>query len=99
MKIELGNDFFIDVDELNYTLRKRVMVEEEVKKNGDVIAAHMVERTLGFYSNFENAIKGLLQYHQSNVGKELSLSLNEYVDFINKSNLDAILAFKEVMNK
>ena len=44
-------DEFDNIKELNLTLQE---VEEEVKKNGDVIAAHMVERTLGFYSNFEN---------------------------------------------
>lgn len=96
MRINLGNNFVVDVDNLNWTLKKIKEVPENTKKDGTVIETHTIEIVLGYMKDFNQTVEYLLKYHQSDLGHELELSLKEYAELVDKANKTAVQGFKRV---
>ena len=51
MRVILGNNYVVDVDNLNWTLKKIVNVEEKEVK-GKIVEAHDKETVIAYCKNF-----------------------------------------------
>ena len=94
MRIYLGNNYVVDVNSLNWTLKKVEEVPEHTDKKGNVILAKQKETTLGYMKDFNQTVEYLLKHHQSDLGNELELSLKEYAELVDKANKTAVQGFK-----
>ena len=83
LTIELINDYFIEVDELNHTLKKRYMgkTKEGVEKQ--------TERTIGHYKNVQDCVERLVRLIPLDENDVTVISLREYAERSEK-------AFKKV---
>ena len=83
LTIELINDYFIEVDELNHTLKKRYMgkTKEGVEKQ--------TEKTIGHYKNVQDCVERLVRLICLDECDGMVISLREYADMSEK-------AFKKV---
>ena len=95
MKIEISEKYWIDVDELNYTVKQKVWVDEYTDKQGKLIEGHYSERLVGYYNSFEKAIEGLIKHNMTDFSDDIVLSLQEFVNAVKKANMDLIRSFIE----
>ena len=81
--IELFNDYFIEVDELNHTLKKRYMgkTKEGVEKQ--------TEKTIGHYKNVQDCLEHIVRLIPLDECDGMVISLREYAEQAEK-------AFKKV---
>lgn len=78
MKIKLANDFFIEIDALNYTL-KQAYVNEKGKT---------VEKICGYYGDVDGAVNKYIKLNQIQ-DKEI-YDLKSYTDYIKECNAQAV---------
>lgn len=78
MRIKLANDFLIEIDALNYTL-KQAYVNEKGKT---------VEKICGYYGDVDGAVNKYIKLSQIQ-DKELS-DLKGYTDYIKECNAKAV---------
>ena len=78
MKVKLANEFFIEIDALNYTL-KQAYVNEKGKT---------VEKICGYYGDVDGAVNKYIKLNQIQ-DKEL-LDLKGYTDYIKECNAQAV---------
>ena len=83
-KIELIEDYFIEVDELNHTLKKRYMATD--KKTGEKKPA---EKIIGYYKNTQDCVERFVRLVCLNEIQGTVISLREYAEQAEK-------AFKKV---
>ena len=83
-KIELIDDYFIEVDELNHTLKKRYMATD--KKTGEKKPA---EKIIGYYKNTQDCVERLVRLVCLDEIEGTVISLREYAEHAEK-------AFKKV---
>ena len=83
-KIELIDDYFIEVDELNHTLKKRYMATD--KKTGEKKPA---EKIIGYYKNTQDCVERFVRLVCLNEIQGTVISLREYAEQAEK-------AFKKV---
>lgn len=92
VKIELGNGYFIEQNELNNTLKKRYLAE---KKDG---TKYLKEKPCGYYNSsdngFEGAVSKYLKLNQIDLTADLSVEMGEYVKLVKQINDDAVQAVK-----
>lgn len=88
MRIELTNGYFVDVDPMNYTLKKHTVV----KKKDDSMAEG--EKVCGYFSNLENAVKKFLQLNQIDLLSDTAVSLQGYLASVETINQMAVQAIK-----
>ena len=83
LTIELINDYFIEVDELDHTLKKRYVgkTKEGVEKQ--------TERTIGHYKNVQDCVERLVRLIPLDENDVTVISLREYAERSEK-------AFKKV---
>lgn len=88
--IELINDYYIEVDELNHTLKQRYTGEDKEgnKKEG-------CERTIGFFPNVQACLERLFRLVALDETDKAVISLKEYAKCIDK----AYLKIKEWRNR
>ena len=91
--ITLKNGYYIEIDPLNYTLRQKYIGKT---KSGEKREAF---RTLGHFGNMENAIKKYLELSQMDVLDGERLTLEEYVDSIQKINAIALQGIQEELRR
>ena len=84
LTIELINDYFIEVDELNHTLKKRYMGTD--KKTGEKKPA---EKTIGHYNNVQDCLERIVRLIPLDENDGAVISLREYAE-------SAETAFKRV---
>lgn len=91
--IILSNNFFIDVDPLNYTLR-----EKFEGKTKDGIGKESF-RTLGYYGNLRGAIR---KYIETCVQAEISdetLTIEKYVERVEKAVFQAVHSLEDILRR
>ena len=71
--VKLVNDLFIDVSELNYTLKKYEGKGKD-EKTGEYKDIYTIK---GYYSSLENAIKGAIEYSIKSKFKDNTFTLKE----------------------
>ena len=98
MRVILGNNYFVDVDNLNWTLKKIVNVEEKEVK-GKIVEAHDKETVIAYCKNFEQAVEIMLQHFQSDSGHNSSFSIREYAEFVSETNKSTMQAFCDIYEK
>ena len=87
--ITLKNGYYIEIDPLNYTLRQKYTGETKSGEKKDAF------RTLGHFGNMESAIRKYLELSQLDVLDGERLTLEEYVDSIQKINAIALQGIQE----
>lgn len=87
--ITLKNGYYIEIDPLNYTLRQKYTGET---KSGEKKEAF---RTLGHFGKMESAIRKYIELSQMDVLDGERLTLEEYVDSIQKINAIALQGIQE----
>lgn len=75
MKIELTNDYFVEVDELNHTLKKRYIGKD--KDNNDREA----EKIIGYFSNLPSCVERLARLLSIEKGQDIS-DIKEYAKIV-----------------
>ena len=81
--IELINDYFIEVDELNHTLKQRYTGKD---KDGN---PKEVERTIGYFPNVKACVERIVRLIPLDENDGAVISLREYAELAEK-------AFKKV---
>lgn len=89
MKIVLTNGFFIEIDELNHTLKQKYIGE---KKDG---TKYDVERVWGYFGkDLEGAIRKYIRLNQNVLLAREIMELEEYVKSIKRINFEAVSVIK-----
>ena len=83
VKIELIEGYFIEVDELNHTLKQRYTGEDKEGNPKDA------ERTIGYYPNVQACIERIVRLIPLDENDGTTISLREYAEAAEK-------AFKKV---
>lgn len=91
--ITLKNGYYIEIDPLNYTLRQKYTGET---KSGEKKEAFRIR---GHFGNMESAIKKYLELSQLDVLDGERLTLEEYVDSIQKINVIALQGIQEELRR
>lgn len=91
--ITLKNGYYLEIDPLNYTLRQKYTGET---KSGEKKEAF---RTLGHFGNIESVIRKYLELSQLDVLDGERLTLEEYVDSIQKINAIALQGIQEELRR
>ncbi len=93
-KIELRDGYFIEVDELNSTLKQRY---EGTKKTGEKKDS---KRVIGYYSTPTDALKRFVVLNRLDKMDGMELSLAEYLNALKKADTDVMefLAGMEITN-
>lgn len=91
--ITLKNGYYIEIDPLNYTLRQKYTGET---KSGEKKEAF---RTLGHFGNMERAIRKYIELSQMDVLDGERMTLEEYVDSIQKINAIALQGIQEELRR
>lgn len=91
--ITLKNGYYIEIDPLNYTLRQKYIGKT---KSGEKREAF---RTLGHFGNIESAIKKYIELTQMDVLDGERLTLEEYVESIQKINAIALQGIQEELRR
>ena len=79
-KIDLINDYFIEVDELNHTLKKKYVGKD--KKTGEEKPA---EKIIGYYKNTQDCVERLVRLICLDEIQDTVISLREYAEQAEKA--------------
>lgn len=82
--IELINDYFVEADELNHTLKKRYMATD--KKTGEEKPA---EKIIGYYKSVQDCLERIVRLIPLDENEWAVISMREYAEQAEK-------AFKKV---
>ena len=91
MKIKLDHDFFIDVDDLNHTLKQKYTA---TSKNGEESEA---EKVIGYFPDVEQCVERYIDMRQELLKPDKAVTLREYVNLVKKSNNEAVKAIKRLI--
>lgn len=92
-KIKLAKGYYVEIDNLNYMLKKRVLIEkgkDAGKKKG---------KTLGYYSNLKGAIQGFLKFYHIEYGGDRFDGLESYVKEVERLNKKAVRLIEKQLQK
>ena len=78
--IELINDYFIEADELNHTLKKRYMGKD--KKTGEEKPA---EKTIGYYKSVQDCLERIVRLIPLDENEGAVISMREYAEASEKA--------------
>lgn len=89
--IELTNGYYIEVDELNHTLKQRYTgkTKDGTEKEGI--------RLKGYYGNLQHALEGFIRHNQIDSMADFKGDLEEYVKTIDEINKRAVQALEMVL--
>lgn len=91
--ITLKNGYYIEIDPLNYTLRQKYTGETKSGEKRDAF------RTLGHFGNIESVIRKYIELAQMDILDGERLTLEEYVDSIQKINVIALQGIQEELRR
>lgn len=91
--ITLKNGYYIEIDPLNYTLRQKYTGETKSGEKRDAF------RTLGHFGNMESAIRKYIELTRLDVLDGERLTLEEYVDSIQKINAISLQGIQEELRR
>lgn len=83
-KIELFNGYYIEVDDMNCTLRQRYIGEKKTGEKKDA------ERTLGYFKTVTDVLERLFCLNRLDKTKNMELSLTEYINAIKKADSEVM---------
>lgn len=89
-KIELRDGYFIEVDEMNATLKKRY-----IGKSKDGVEKEMV-KTIGYYPKPIDAIERFICLNRLDKMDGMELSISEYVNELKKADKEVIEFLKQM---
>ena len=93
MIINLTNGFFIEIDDLNHTLKQKYIGE---KKDGTKYEA---ERVCGYFGqDMEGAIARYIKLNQNVLLAQETMELEEYVKSIKRINFEAVSVIKRAVS-
>ena len=90
MKILLGNGYFVEIDNLNHTLKQEYI---GTNKEG---AFQQYEKVHGYFSNLDSAVERYLLLNQNDLMADSRLGMKKYLELVRLANENAVKAFKEV---
>ena len=93
MIIILNKGYFVDVDKLNYTLKKKVTMKK--KATGE---SYEGESIIGYYGDMEHLIENYMKLVHYDKNKTKVMEMKDYVESIDKSNKDALKGLKKVLS-
>lgn len=93
MQIKLDKEFYIDIDDLNHTLKQKYM--RQSKDGGEKEA----ERVIGYYPDVEACVEKYIDARQKLLTADKTASLREYVNLVKKSNDAAVKAIKQLIKE
>lgn len=88
-RIKLAGDFYIEIDNLNHTLKQSKVSETSGK---------IYEKTHGYYGNVRSAVKGFVAAYQVEYGFTDLESLDEYVVAVELLNAEAVEKITELVS-
>ena len=91
--INLRYGYYIDIDPLNYTIRQKFKGRSKDGKEKDSV------RTCGYFGNIRTAISEYLKLVQLEVMRDEVLSMQKYVEAVEKSNSLALQGIAEELQK
>ena len=91
--ITLKNGYYIEIDPLNYTLRQKYTGKTKPGEKKEAF------RTFGYFGNMESTIRKYLELTQLNILDGERLTLEEYVDSIQKINAIALQGIQEELRR
>lgn len=94
MKIELTNGYYIEVDSMCYTLKRKRL--SKTKKSQEV---KEVESIHGYFNSLEQAVKKFLYLKHIDENAEKAVTFAEYVKLIEQSNKEAVQGILKAMGK
>ena len=89
--IELDGKCFIEIDDMNHTLKQRYTGE---KKDG---TRYQAEKVCGYYGNLEGAIDKCIKLNQIDSMAGTSVDLRGYVSLVYEANMQAVKAIKSIV--
>ena len=90
-KIELINNYYIEVEPLNYTLKQRYIGEDKEKNPKEQI------RTIGYYGTVTHAVEEMIKHHCKGETRSFDGDLKEYAELIDSVGRKAVIALKGVL--
>ena len=90
-KIELINDYYIEVDPLNYTLKQRFKGSDKAGNPKDS------ERTIGYYGTVTHAVEEMIKHYCKDVTKDFSGDLKRYAEIVDSVGKLATIELKDVL--
>ena len=93
MQIKLDKEFYIDIDDLNHTLKQKYM--RQSKDGGEKEA----ERVIGYYPDVEACVEKYIDARQKLLTPDKAVTLREYVNLVKKSNNAAVKAIKQLIKE
>ena len=90
--INLTNGYYIEIDGLNHTLKKKYIAERKDDK-----AKYQAEKVCGYYNNLAGAVEKFVRLNQIDLMKQEALEMEEYVKRIEEINKAAVQAIKSVL--
>lgn len=91
-RIGLPNGYYIDVDELNYTLMRTCVVTGKKDKQ----QRESVKR-VGYYKRIETALEAFLKCNQTDLLNSQAVSIDEYAKLIDVINKTAVKSLKSLV--
>lgn len=93
MQINLNNEYYIEIDEFNHTLKKRYTgkTKDGVEKE--------TEKVIGYYGNLKSAVEGFIKRNQLDSMAYTSLNMREYVKMVEEVNKEAVRAIMSVLEQ
>lgn len=90
-RIELINDYYIEVEPLNYTLKQRYMGEDKEKNPKEQT------RTIGYYGTVTHAVEEMIKHYCKNETKSFDGDLKAYAELIDNVGEKAVKALIGVL--
>ena len=90
--IELCNGYYIEVDSMNFTLKKTYIGEK--KETGEKFEA---QKVCGYFSNLDGALEKFVKLNQIDYLPHTSLDLGTYLELLHKTNEEAVRVIKSVL--
>lgn len=93
LSVELMNGYFVEIDPLNHTLKKRYIGQD---KNG---ISKPSEKVIGYYGNMEQAVKGFVKHNQLDDLGDIRVDFFKYVKLIDEANMRAVKEIKKELKQ
>lgn len=90
--IELCNGYYIEIDPMNFTLKKRYIGEK--KETGEKFDANKV---CGYFSTLDGALERFVKLNQIDLLPRTSIDLTTYLELVRDANLVAVEAIKKTV--
>ncbi len=92
-KVELKNGFFVEIDPLNYTLKRLYMGKDKNDNPKEQVKVH------GYFGDMRDAIEKFMFLTQLDAMDGETLSFEKYVEMVEKANETALQGLGDVLSR